>query len=207
MTVARRMSFPVRAGMLLLLCYGMGITALGITSLFGTGPLYLMAFVLPAVFLFGRRSGIGALLLSIPPLLWATGRVLVDPDFTSSAQAILPTSTVPIAPGVLPTPLVGTIDSQRAQMLTKRLLHTVQQQRTTTVLLDITGVATVDAGVAGALVATAQSLQLLGCAVVLTGISPQVAEIFIQCGMHLNGIRTAHSPQEVLYTTRAFSRI
>lgn len=297
LTVARQMSFPVRAGMLLLLCYGMGVTALGVTSLFGTGPLYLMALVLLAVFLFGQRSGIGALLLSIPTMLWAARMVLVDPEFTPSALAIVPTPaslgigiltflgigtlllvtivslvtrlsqsvqtaeaaaaealharrqaeqlthqaeaqsaelarqmatleaqyqterqlrelvttletpTVPIAQGVLLAPLVGTIDSRRAQTLTERLLHDVQQQRTTTVLLDITGVAVVDAGVAGALVATAQSLQLLGCAVVLTGVSPQTAAMLLQSGMRLDGIRTARSPQEVLHTTHVFSRV
>jgi anti-anti-sigma regulatory factor len=112
--------------------------------------------------------------------------------------ATLETPAVALAEGVLFAPVVGHLDSQRAQALTARLLHEVAAQRAHTVVIDIAGVATVDMAVARALLDMGQALRLLGCAVALSGISTQVATTLVDLGVEMHGIRAVRSPQEAL---------
>jgi rsbT co-antagonist protein RsbR len=112
--------------------------------------------------------------------------------------ATLETPTVSLANGVLLAPIVGHLDSRRAQMLTTRILQTVSEQRTRLVILDISGVATVDTQVAHALLKAIQAIRLLGCNVTLTGISAGVATTITHLGIALDGVSVARSPQEAL---------
>jgi anti-anti-sigma regulatory factor len=92
---------------------------------------------------------------------------------------------LPIADGVLVLPLVGTLDSQRALLLTERLLDTIQRERAHMVLIDITGVPVVDTQVAGALIRASQAVQLLGAEPVICGIRAEVAQTVISLGLDL----------------------
>jgi anti-anti-sigma factor len=112
--------------------------------------------------------------------------------------ATLETSVVPLADGILFAPIVGHLDSRRAQAITTRLLEESNQQRARMVILDVGGVAVMDTAVAGALLNTARSLRLLGCEVTLSGISANVALTLTQLGIALEDIRTVRSPQEAL---------
>lgn len=112
--------------------------------------------------------------------------------------ATLETSVVELAEGVLLAPIVGQIDSRRADQLTARLLHAVSTSRARLVILDIAGVSTVDTGVAQALLRAVQSVRLLGCAVMVTGISAAVATTMTQLGISMAGVSTARTPQEAL---------
>lgn len=115
-----------------------------------------------------------------------------------SLISTLETPAVALAEGVLLAPVVGAIDTRRAQALTERLLREVSERRTRHVVLDIAGVAHVDTEVAGALLRLVQALKLLGCAVTLTGISAPVAGSLTALGVSLGDVRIARSPQEVL---------
>lgn len=112
--------------------------------------------------------------------------------------ATLETPAVNLANGVLLAPVVGHLDSRRAQALTERLLQEVNGQRTRLVVLDIAGVSAVDTAVAQALLRTAQALRLLGCEVTITGISASVATTITHLGINLEGVSTARTPQEAL---------
>jgi rsbT co-antagonist protein RsbR len=112
--------------------------------------------------------------------------------------ATLETPTIVLAEGVLLAPIVGALDSRRAQTLTARLLNEAGTQRARQVILDISGVTTVDTQVAQALVQTARALGLLGCQVMLTGVSASVAITLTQLGVNLEGMVTMRSPQEAL---------
>lgn len=116
----------------------------------------------------------------------------------------LETPSVRLADGVLFSPIVGNVDSQRATRITERLLKDVHEQRTKLVVLDISGVMTVDTSVARALLRTAQSLRLLGCDVTISGISAEVAMTLTSLGVGFEQIKTVRSPQEAL--TDWFSR-
>lgn len=112
--------------------------------------------------------------------------------------ATLETPVSPLADGVLFVPIVGAIDSRRAQALTSRILHAAAEQRAQLVILDIAGVPAIDAGVAHGLLGTAQALRLLGCRVTLSGISATVAMTLVELDVGLDSMATARSPQEAL---------
>jgi rsbT co-antagonist protein RsbR len=112
--------------------------------------------------------------------------------------ATLETPAITLAEGVLLAPLVGHLDSRRARALTSRLLHSVGERQTRLVVLDIAGVAAVDAEVAQALMDTVRALRLLGCDVTVTGISAAVAKTLTETGGALSGIVTARTPQDAL---------
>jgi ABC-type transporter Mla MlaB component len=75
-----------------------------------------------------------------------------------------------LLPGVLLVPLIGAIDSQRAQQIISTILTAIGEHRSQTILLDVTGVRVVDTQVASSLIQTAQAATLLGARVVMVGI-------------------------------------
>ena len=105
---------------------------------------------------------------------------------------------IALADGVLLVPLIGQIDRRRAEALAARLLRVVHQQRAGCVVLDLAGAASFDAVVAEALIATARALRLLGCQVMLSGITAQAASTLTGAGMQLDGVRVVRSPQDAL---------
>ena len=105
---------------------------------------------------------------------------------------------VQLANGVLLVPIVGHLDSRRAQALTTRLLEDAHTQQARLVILDIAGVSVVDTAVAQALLQTAHALRLLGCMVFLSGIAAEVATTLVQLGIGLEGITTVRNPQDAL---------
>jgi anti-anti-sigma regulatory factor len=110
----------------------------------------------------------------------------------------LETPTVPLAEGVLFVPIVGHVDTRRAQDLNERLLEATNVQRARLVILDIAGVSILDTAVAQALLQTSQALRLLGCRVTISGISPENALTLTHLGIEMRGVTTVRSPQEAL---------
>jgi len=102
----------------------------------------------------------------------------------------LSTPLMPIADGVVALPLVGPIDPERAQQIMDTLLDGISRFRAHTALLDVTGVRSMDAEVAGALVGVARAAELLGARMVITGIGGAVAQTLSQLGEGLGGITT-----------------
>jgi anti-anti-sigma factor len=116
-------------------------------------------------------------------------------DAQQTAIRELSTPLLPISKHVVVMPLVGTIDSQRAQQVMEALLEGISAYRATTVIIDITGVRVVDTQVAQALLQSAQAARLLGAQVFLTGIQPQIAQTLVGLGVDLSGIQTQGSLQ------------
>jgi rsbT co-antagonist protein RsbR len=112
--------------------------------------------------------------------------------------ATLETPTVALSDGVVLAPIMGALDTRRAERLTERLLHAVHAQRARLIILDITGVPIIDSAVAQSIRATTQALRLLGCDVVLTGISAQVAATLTELDIAFDDLRVARSPRDVL---------
>ena len=102
----------------------------------------------------------------------------------------LSSPVVPIAAGILVIPLIGVIDTQRANSFLETLLEAISARQASVALIDITGVAVVDTAVAHHLLQAARAAQLLGAQVVLVGITPAVAQTMIQLGVDLSGIVT-----------------
>ncbi|MCS6880380.1 MAG: PAS domain-containing protein [Oscillochloridaceae bacterium] len=108
----------------------------------------------------------------------------------------LSTPLMPIADGVVAMPLIGTIDTLRAQQIMEALLEGIADHRARFAILDITGVKVVDTQVAGALIRSAQSARLLGARVVLTGISPEIAQTLVHIGADMREMITKPTLQQ-----------
>lgn len=97
---------------------------------------------------------------------------------------------VPVWQGVLVVPLVGILDSARAREMTQTLLDAVVRERARVVILDITGVPTVDTQVADYLIRALKAARLLGTHGVLVGIRPAIAQTLVRLGVDLQDVHT-----------------
>ncbi|UQA57973.1 PAS domain-containing protein [Polyangium aurulentum] len=113
----------------------------------------------------------------------------------AAALAELSTPLIPLTEEVVVMPLVGTVDSGRAQQVIDTLLTGIERSGARIVILDITGVALVDTQVADAFIRAARSAKLLGAKVMITGIRPEVAMTLIGLAVDLGGIMTHGSLQ------------
>ena len=102
----------------------------------------------------------------------------------------LGTPVIPVMKGIIVMPLIGTIDAQRAQQITRSLLRGIETHRARVALIDITGVPTVDTQVASYLLQAITSVRLLGAEPVLVGIRPEIAQTLVGLGVDLSGIVT-----------------
>jgi rsbT co-antagonist protein RsbR len=102
----------------------------------------------------------------------------------------LSTPLMPITDNILVMPLVGALDSARAQQVMEALLEGIATHQAELAIIDITGVQVVDTQVANALIQTARAVQLLGAHMVLTGISTAMAQTLIQLGADLSAVTT-----------------
>jgi rsbT co-antagonist protein RsbR len=91
---------------------------------------------------------------------------------------------------LLLVPLIGVMDAERAQHFTSRVLEAVRRERARVVVLDVTGVARMDAYVASALLRTVEAARLLGAKTVMTGITSEVAGAFIATGVDFSQLAT-----------------
>lgn len=109
--------------------------------------------------------------------------------------------SIPIAPvheGVLMLPLVGAMDSYRAEVLTERVLHELERTRAQILLLDISGVTAIDKEIASYLWKVTQAARLLGAEMAWVGISAETAKIFVTLGIDLQNLVTLRSMQDGL---------
>ena len=108
---------------------------------------------------------------------------------------------IPLSAGVMAMPIVGLVDARRAGQVTSAFLHGLEEKRVRVAIVDITGVPVVDALFCMTLLQMAQGAQLLGVAMVLTGIRPQGAGTIVDLGLDLKHIRTRATLQEGLDDT------
>jgi PAS domain S-box-containing protein len=107
----------------------------------------------------------------------------------------LSTPLLMVSDHVLVMPLIGAIDSRRAQQIIETLLEGITAHSADIAIIDITGVPLVDTQVANALLRSAQAVRLLGAQVVLTGIRPEVAQTLVGLGASLGDIVTRSTLQ------------
>ena len=82
------------------------------------------------------------------------------------------------------------MDPHRARQLTEQLLRGIRTNRARVVVIDITGVAAMDAAVANHLVQTVEASRLLGADVIVTGLSPEIAQTLVNIGVDLGKMKT-----------------
>jgi rsbT co-antagonist protein RsbR len=98
----------------------------------------------------------------------------------------LSTPVVTLWPGILALPLIGTLDSNRTQVMMENLLQTIVTTGAQIAIIDITGVPTVDTLVAQHLLKTVSAARLMGADCIISGIRPQIAQTIVHLGVELN---------------------
>src|SRR5215210_1034205 len=102
----------------------------------------------------------------------------------------LQTPVIQVWPGILALPIVGTVDTARAQQMNEALLERIVETGSEIVLLDITGVPVVDTAVSRHLLETVAAARLLGADVLIVGLSSRTAMTLVQLGIDLAHVTT-----------------
>src|SRR5512147_3095 len=102
----------------------------------------------------------------------------------------LSTPVLQVRERLLILPIIGAIDPHRARQLTEQLLHGIRATRGKVVVMDLTGVPTVDSSIANHLVQTVEATRLLGATVIVTGLSPSIAQTLVNIGVDLGKMNT-----------------
>ena len=106
----------------------------------------------------------------------------------SEAIRELSTPVLQVRDRMLLLPIVGVVDSHRAQLIMENLLAEIRSKRARAVVMDVTGVATVDSKVANHLLQTVAAARLMGAHVIVSGLSAEVAQSLVALGIDLQQI-------------------
>lgn len=98
----------------------------------------------------------------------------------------LSTPVLQVRERLLILPIIGVIDSQRAKQITEQLLRGIRNNRAKVVVIDITGVPTIDSTVANNVVQTVEASRLMGAGVIISGLSSEIAQTLVTIGVDLS---------------------
>ncbi|MCS3470158.1 rsbT co-antagonist protein RsbR [Pseudomonas sp. JUb42] len=145
------------------------------------------------------RADLGEQLWVVSELLDALGLHTIR-TFQKSREAVikrqqeelleLSTPVVKLWDGVLALPMIGTLDSQRTQVVMESLLQRIVDTGSEIAIIDITGVPTVDTLVAQHLLKTVTAIRLMGADCIISGVRPQIAQTIVHLGLDLQGVVT-----------------
>ncbi|HEX8136051.1 MAG TPA: STAS domain-containing protein [Pyrinomonadaceae bacterium] len=147
----------------------------------------------------GNSDALVSEMIYFTKLLDKMGLVMVESYIRSREEIIrqqrqdmmeLSTPVIKVWDKILTLPIIGTLDSRRAQMMMESLLQKIVQSGSTIAILDITGVKTMDTLVANHLIKTVTAARLMGARCILTGVSPAIAQTMVQLGIDLTQITT-----------------
>lgn len=145
------------------------------------------------------RAALGSELWAATELIDALALLTADTYLRTREQVIaqqqadmleLSTPVVKLWDGVLALPLIGTLDSVRTQTVMETLLERVVETNSEVVIIDITGVPTVDTLVAQHLLKTIAAARLMGVDCIISGIRPQIAQTIVHLGVDLGDVVT-----------------
>jgi rsbT co-antagonist protein RsbR len=102
----------------------------------------------------------------------------------------LSTPVVKLWKDVLALPIIGTLDSNRTQIMMETLLTRIAETEAAIAIIDITGVPTVDTLVAQHLIKTVTAIRLMGADCIISGVRPQIAQTIVHLGVDLGEVTT-----------------
>lgn len=114
----------------------------------------------------------------------------------------LSTPVIPIEDNILVVPLIGTIDTFRADQIMESTLHEVTNRQAEVVIIDITGVPVVDTAVANHLLRTVRAIKLVGGECIMVGIRPEIAQTIVRLNLSFNHLDTASTLKKGLELAR-----
>jgi rsbT co-antagonist protein RsbR len=106
----------------------------------------------------------------------------------SEAIRELSTPVLQLRERLLLMPIIGVVDTHRAQLIMESALSAIRTRRARVMVMDVTGVSTVDSKVANHLLQTVAAAKLMGASVIVTGLSADVAQSLVALGIDLQGI-------------------
>ncbi|AZV58265.1 STAS domain-containing protein [Clostridium sp. AWRP] len=129
-----------------------------------------------------------------------TERVRYEERLKEQSRTIreMSTPTIELWDGVLVLPVVGVVDSMRAQHMMDSMLNKIAETYSKVIIMDIQGVAAVDTAVANHLIKITRATKLMGCECILSGITPAVAQTIIQLGINMDNIKTKSTLSDAL---------
>jgi rsbT co-antagonist protein RsbR len=110
----------------------------------------------------------------------------------------LSTPVIKLWDGIVAVPLIGTLDSERTQVVMESLLEAIVENEATVAIIDITGVPTVDTLVAQHLLKTVAAARLMGAECIISGIRPQIAQTIVHLGVDLGDVATKSTVADAL---------
>ena len=110
----------------------------------------------------------------------------------------LSTPVIKLWDGIVAVPLIGTLDSERTQVVMESLLDAIVENEATVAIIDITGVPTVDTLVAQHLLKAVAAARLMGAECIISGIRPQIAQTIVHLGVDLGDVVTKATLAEAL---------
>lgn len=116
----------------------------------------------------------------------------------SRALTDMSTPITAIWDGILMLPVVGFVDSRRAQDIMQRMLEQIAEKRAIVFILDISGVAVVDTAVANHLIRMTKAARLMGSYTIVSGLSPSVAQTIVELGIEVGDMKTTGNLQDAL---------
>jgi rsbT co-antagonist protein RsbR len=102
----------------------------------------------------------------------------------------LSTPVLQVRERLLLLPIIGVIDTRRARLITESLLRSIRATRAKVVVMDITGVLTIDSKVANHILQTVSAARLMGTLVIVTGLTSDVAQSLVALGIDLSKLST-----------------
>lgn len=137
-----------------------------------------------------RTSDLRQSLVTVEQREQELARTLADLHASKEIISAISVPTIPVLPGILLVPIVGHLDSQRADAMTTNTLRAIEQQHSHATIFDITGVEVVDTNVAQVLLRTASAANLLGTQIIMVGIRPEVAQTMVALGIDMSMFTT-----------------
>jgi len=128
---------------------------------------------------------------------------MVNQKIASQSKALLEMSTpvTQLWSGLLLLPVVGLIDSKRAQDIMNNSLNKISETHAQSFILDISGVAVVDTAVANHLIKITKATKLMGCECIISGVSPAIAQTIVELGIDIGTIKTTPDMKAALETS------
>ena len=116
----------------------------------------------------------------------------------SNELLMMSTILLTLTPQILLVPLIGTLDSDRASYLMNRILQTIEKNSFKIVILDITGVSTMDSGTARHMLETIRAIKLMGARTIITGMNVSIATTIVKLNVKMGDVVTKTSLYEGL---------
>lgn len=161
--------------------------------------LFVFSLKRPVFSAFGHGDADAATILQLNTILDRLGLYTIEVFQQGREEIImrqqqemleLSTPVVKLWEGVLALPLIGTLDSERTQVVMETLLQSLINSGSSIAIIDITGVPTVDTKVAQHLIQTVSAARLMGADCIISGIRPQIAQTIIHLGVTLPDVVT-----------------